>query len=259
MQNDIVFKVKRWGNEVYRSSQTYGHIRAFFSDNKVLEGYLDSHKPLKMVKLVTGSDGSISMLFEDGSMAQMSDDEFEQTPHTVSLSQDDITANLQQAEQFYNRQMVVVVATYIELILKDFLQVGFCKFPERMHHYLDDGNGYKGLVSLKLVTKAASLPGLISDLSEQAASNALKGRFKAQLNNLARIIPEQEISQRLQGQLIDIVEKRNRIVHEASQEQISEDNVREVLDTCFELLTSLADIAVKCNISLDISKDDEGF
>jgi hypothetical protein len=134
MQNDIVFKVKRWGNEVYRSSQTYGHIRAFFSDNKVLEGYLDSHKPLKMVKLVTGSDGSISMLFEDGSMAQMSDDEFEETPHTVSLSQDDITANLQQAEQFYDRQMMVVVATYIELILKDFLQVGFCKFPERMHN-----------------------------------------------------------------------------------------------------------------------------
>jgi hypothetical protein len=259
MQNDIIFKVRRWGNEVYRSSQTYGHIRAFFNDSKILENYLDTHKPLNLVKLVRGENDTISMLLEDGSMIEITDDEFEETPHTVVLDQDNIKIHLQEAQQFYNRQMVVIVATYIELILKDFLQVGFCKFPERMHNYLDDGNGYKGLVSLKLITKVTSLPELIFDLSEQAASNALKGRFKAQLNNLAKIIPEQEISQRLHGQLIDIVEKRNRIVHEASQEQISDDNVREVLDTCFELLTSLADIAVKCDISLDISKDDEGF
>src|SRR5688572_19729737 len=153
--------------------------------------------------------------------------------------------------------MVVVRSTYIELILKDFLRVVFYKFPERMHDYLDEGNSYKGLVSLKSITKASSLPKLLYDLSEQAASNALKGRFKSQLNNLARIIPEQEITQDLQNELIRIVEKRNRIVHEASQEQLPIDEVRQTFDTCIKLLTSLADVAVRCGILLDTPKNNE--
>jgi uncharacterized protein YutE (UPF0331/DUF86 family) len=126
-----------------------------------------------------------------------------------------------------------------------------------MHNYLDEGNGYKGLVNLKLITKASSLIELLHDLSEQAASNALKGRFKTQLNNLTRIIPEQEIPQDLQKELIRIVEKRNQIVHEASQEHLINDEVRETFDTCFELLRSLANIAVKCGISLDIPRNEE--
>jgi hypothetical protein len=254
MSDDTIFKVRRWGSEIYRSIQTYWHIQAFFNDSKVLDTYLDSHKSLKPVKFVDGG-----FLLEDGSVLELpdDDDDFEPTAHTITLTQDEIKANLEEAERFYNRQMVVVIATYIELILRDFLRVAFSKFPERMHNYLDEGNGYKGLVSLKLITKAPSLDGLLYDLSEQAASNALKGRFKTQLNNLARIIPEQEISQNLQNELIRIVEKRNRIVHEASQEQMSVDEVKQTFDTCLELLTALADVSVKCGILLDIPQDNE--
>jgi uncharacterized protein YutE (UPF0331/DUF86 family) len=252
--DDTIFKARRWGSEIYRSIQTYWHIQAFFGDTKVVENYLDSHKPLHAVEFVDGG-----FLLDDGSIVELPDDDenFESTAHTISLTQDEIKVNLQEAGQFYNRQMVVVTATYIELILRDFLRVAFSKFPERMHNYLDEGNGSRGLVSLKLITKAPSLNELLFDLSEQAASNALKGRFKTQLNNLARIIPEQEITQKLQSELISIVEKRNRIVHEASQEQISIDEVRQTLDTCLELLTSLANIAVKCDISLDIPQGNE--
>jgi hypothetical protein len=110
-------------------------------------------------------------------------------------------------------------------------------------------------VSLKLITKVSSLSELLSDLAEQAASNALKGRFKTQLNNLARIIPEQEITQNLQNGLIRIAEKRNRIVHEASQVPLTTDEVRRAFDTCAELLTSLANIAVQCGISLDVEEE----
>jgi hypothetical protein len=50
--------------------------------------------------------------------------------------------------------MIVVATTYIELILKDFLAAVFSTFPERMHNYLDESDGHKGLVILKLITKA---------------------------------------------------------------------------------------------------------
>ena len=255
MSDNTIFTARTWGSEIHRSIQAYWHIRTFLNDEKVVGDYLNSHKPLKAVRIT--DDG---ILFEDGSIVPLSDDENDWellTAHTINLSPDEIKVNLQEAGQFYNRQMIVITATYIEIILKDFLRVAFLKFPERMHNFLDEGNGNKGLVSLKLITRAPSLSELLSDLSEQAASNALKGRFKSQLNILSRIIPEQEISQLLQTQLIDIVEKRNRIVHEASQEQISEDNVRETLDTCLELLTSLANIAIKCDITIDVPDDSD--
>jgi hypothetical protein len=238
-----------------RSIQAYWHIHKFLNDDKVVEDYLSSHKPLKAIRIT--DDG---ILFEDGSVVPLSDDDDDWellTAHTINLSPDEIKINLQVARQFYNRQMIVITATYIEIILKDFLRIVFAKFPERMHNYLDEENVKKGFVSLKLITKASSLSDLLSDLSEQAASNALKGRFKNQLNVLLNIIPEQEVSQHLQSRLIDIVEKRNRIVHEASQEQITEDNVRETLDTCLALLASLADVAVNCNISIDIPNDED--
>lgn len=249
------FKSHRWGSEIYRSIQSYWHIQTFFGDTKVLESYLDSHKSLNIVKFVDGG-----LLLEDGSIIELpdEDDEFEPSVHTISLTQDEIKANLQEAGQFYTRQMIVVTATYIELILRDFVGVAFRKYPERMHNFLDKGNGHKAAVSLKLIMKAPSLVDLLYDLSEQAASNAVKGRFKSQLNNLAKIIPEQEIAQNLQDELVSIVDRRNRIVHEASQEEISVDEVRHALDTCLELLVSLANIAVKCGILLDTPKYDEG-
>jgi hypothetical protein len=254
MAVNMTFKARRWGNEIYRSIQAYWHIQAFFNDSKVFRNYLDSHRPSKPVMFVDGG-----FLLDDGSILELPDDDeiFEPTIHTISLAHEEIKANLQHAEQFYNRQMVVVAATYIELILRDFLRVVFCKFPERMHNYLDEGNGSKGLISLKLITKASSLIELLHDLSEQAASNALKGRFKAQLNNLTRIIREQELTQELQCKLIRIVEKRNQIVHDASKEQLINDEVRRTFDTCFELLRSLANIALKCEISLDIPQNEE--
>ena len=252
MSEDAIFKVRRWASETYRSIQAYWHILAFFGDSKVLDSYLDVHKPINIdsARFVDGG-----LLLEDGSILELSNDDFEPTMHTITLTQDEIKVNLQEAEKFYNRQMVVVTATYIELILKDFLRVVFCKFPERMHDYLDESNGYKGSVRLKLITKVSSLSELLYDLAEQAASNALKGRFKTQLNNLARIVPEQEITQNLQTELIGIVERRNRIVHEASQVPLTTDEVRQAFDTCAELLTSLASIAVKCGISLDVEEE----
>jgi hypothetical protein len=254
MSDEPTFKVYRWGREIYRSIQAYWHIQAFFGDSNVLDDYLAAHKPVNIdtARFVDGG-----LLLEDGSILELPDEDFEPTLHTIFLNQDEIKANLQEAEKFYNRQMMVVTATYTELILKDFLRVVFCKFPERMHNYLDEGNGYRGLVSLKSITKVSSLSELLYDLAEQAASNALKGRFKSQLNNLARIIPEQEITQNLQNELIGIVEKRNRIVHEASQEQLTVDEVRRAFDTCAQLLTSLANIAVRSGISLDPRVENE--
>jgi hypothetical protein len=128
---------------------------------------------------------------EDGTIVRLSEnDEFEPDEHTITLTQDEITMNLNLAKKIHDRQMIVVASTYIELILKDFLTAIFGTFPERMHNYLDEDNVHKGLVNLRLIIKATSLFDLIHELSEQASSNASKGRFNSQLNNFNKIVTE---------------------------------------------------------------------
>jgi len=115
----------------------------------------------------------------------------------------------------------------------------------------------KGSVSLKLFTKVPTLLDLLYELSEQASSSALKGRFKAQLYNLNRVTSGYEIPRGLQDDLVEIIERRNRIVHEASQEEISEDHIRATFDTCLNLVKSLAEFALVSDITLDVLESDE--
>ena len=221
-------------------------------DSNALKGYIQLHKSAKIIKFV--DDG---FLLEDGTVVTLPEnDEFEPDEHTITLTEDEITINLALAKKLYGRQMIVVVSTYIELVLKDFLAAVFSTFPERMHNYLDEGDGNKGLVSLKLITKAPTLLDLLYELSEQASSNALKGRFKTQLNNLNRVITGYEIPKELQTDLVEIIERRNRIVHEASQEEIGEDYIRAAFDTCMNLVKSLADFALTSDMSLDVPEND---
>ena len=87
MSEDAIFKVRRWGSEIYRSIQAYWHIQAFFGDSKVLDDYLDVHKPVNIdtARFVDGG-----LLLEDGSILELPDDDFEPTLHTITLTQDEI-------------------------------------------------------------------------------------------------------------------------------------------------------------------------
>jgi hypothetical protein len=239
--------VYRWAREIYRSIQAYWHIQELLENKSALERYIQSFKKAQPAKFVDGG-----ILLEDGSVVELptDSDDFEEGPHTIVLSEEEITANLQEAASIYQRQMIVVAGTYIELILKDFLRAVFCAHPQRMHDFLDDGTGQKGTVSLRLITRAPSLPDLLEDLAERAASNALRGRFKSQLGNLAKIVTEAQVPSNLQ-ELLSIVERRNRIVHEASQEKVNPDEIRLIFDSCSNLLLQLADSATKCGVPLD--------
>jgi hypothetical protein len=57
-----------------------------------------------------------------------------------------------------------------------------------MYNFLEIGEGKTGFVNLKEILKADSLPALLNSLSEQASSSVMKGRFKAELSNLEKII-----------------------------------------------------------------------
>lgn len=164
---------------------------------------------------------------------------------------------IQKATQLYNQQMIVLVVTYIELILRDFLIALFNKFPERMYNFLEIGEGKTGFVNLKEILKADSLPALLNSLSEQADSSVMKGRFKAELSNLEKIIGNEGFPDDVKSQLIHIVEMRNRIVHETITSKVNDSDVSTTLNSCLSLIEFLSKIAYNSSILLDINNLDD--
>lgn len=120
-----------------------------------------------------------------------------------------------------------------------------------MYEFIEDSKGAKGYVSIKEIIKSSSIPEVISELAEQASSNALKGSFSSQLKNLSRVAKEDQLGNDLKLRVTAIVEQRNRIVHEASLEIVSADQVRSVFDSCLELIKFLAGLANECGVPLE--------
>lgn len=226
-----LFQAGQWLGEVIVSQGSYRIIHNFITSKEALAAFLESQC------VFVGSDEGMVV---------------SKNQETIKLFHESITHDIGNAGKFYNGQMVVLASTYIELILKDFLTVFFAHFPERMYEFLyaQDKEEHKGAVSLKEIIKVDSMPELINNLAEQATANILKGRFTAQLNNIARII-KLELSADLKGKLNGLIERRNRIVHEASKEEIEHNDVDDALDTCSDLVKFLAEVSDKNSIGLD--------
>lgn len=225
-----MFKAGNWYMEIIVSLNFYQVVHAFLTDKEALKKHLDSWQ------VIEGSDEGVKY------------HRVEAVPHFASH----IESTVERGEQFYNKQMVVIAGTYIELILKDYLGILFSHFPLRMYEYLytQDHAEHRGFVSLKEIVQVNGLDDLLKNLSEQATANALKGRFGAQVNNLEKISKE-SITEDLKQKLTSLVERRNRIVHEASPEEVKDDDVKGVLDTCLELISFLALASNKHSIPLD--------
>ncbi|MGB9181476.1 MAG: HEPN domain-containing protein [Pyrinomonadaceae bacterium] len=231
MKDGKHFNAGAWLAVILKSIGSYRTIHSFITSQEALHAFL------KTMDVITGSEKGMEVIKDES---------------RVKVWHDSISFDIQKAEEFYNGQMVVLANTYIELVLKDFLFVFFSHFPDRMYEslYTQDKQEQRGAVSLKEIVKVGSLAELIKNLAEQATVNVLKGRVAAQLNNLAKIT-RKEVPDDLRSSLISLVERRNRIVHEASDEKGTEEDVERALDSCLKLISFLAKVSADSSIPLD--------
>jgi hypothetical protein len=226
-----MFEAGKWYQEIILSLNFYQTVHAFLTDRSALKKHLDSWE------VIEGSDEGVKY----------------RPLEAASKFALHIQSTVERGEQLYNKQMVVIAATYIELILNDYLSVLFRYFPLRMYEYLyaHKKEEHKGVVSLKEIVKAKELDELLKSLSDKATANALKGRpFATRISNLEKIT-KKKVPGDLKSQLTALVERRNGIVHEAPQEEVTEEEVRGVLDTCLELIRFLALASNESSIPLD--------
>jgi len=158
---------------------------------------------------------------------------------------------IRDAHNVYKRQMIVLIATYIENILIDFMECTFTAHPSRMYEYLNDGieRHLKGKVDLKEILESGSIETLVERLASRSASIATGGKFCTALNNLERIT-KSKLESKLTKDLLTLVELRNRIVHEASQDIVTYEQVRDGFEHITALLKALGNIATSSDIPI---------
>jgi hypothetical protein len=231
VEDTKTFKVGWWLAEILQSLGSYRTIHQFITSPEALHAYLDT------VEVMTGSEQGV----------QVTDDAESIKRWHGMLSQD-----VRKAGSSYGNQMIVLASTYLELILKDFLTAAFTRHPDKMYDFIQTGGDQvqRGAVSLKEIVKADSLPQLLGTLADRATDRIVRGPFPAQLKHLSKLV-QRDVPAELKDRLTALVARRNRVVHEASDESVGEADVEAALDTCLDTVRFLAEVAAANSIPLD--------
>jgi hypothetical protein len=177
-----------------------------------------------------------------------------------SFYQDFVKSDLQSAVKILSRQMVVLAATYIEGILYEFLLLFFSKHPEKMHDYIrqDISKKGSGKVTLHEIIHATSKEDLIYKLAERASLQATFGKFSVYIKKI-ETISKCNLSEDI-GEIIDL---RNKLVHETKEPEISVEDVFVYYDNLEKMIIEIGKTALENEIEvkgdLDLLKKESPF
>lgn len=159
-----------------------------------------------------------------------------------------IEKDLQNAVTILSRQMIVLAATYIEVILSEFIVSVFQNNPERMYDFLvlGDSEKGKGNVALKEILAATSKEELIGHLANRAVNQAITGKFTKIISRI-KIISSCEIDESLG----EVIELRNKIVHESIEPVINEDEVVSIFSNIENMLFKIGKSALENGIEVE--------
>jgi hypothetical protein len=193
-------------------------------------------------------DRQKSSIIQDESLTHLiSEDGTPETRRKICILEAFETINeYEKSISLVSNQILVLSATYFELILKDFFYLVFVFHPDRMYSFLGEGNkGNTGKVSLKQILEADSKQSLLLHLASQAALNANSGGYKAIFNNLKNITKNgsHSLYEGIEEDATKMLNIRNEIIHENTREKYLIPH------------TSQGDCVKEVNKSLDILED----
>ena len=158
--------------------------------------------------------------------------------------------------QVFRRQMVVLLRTYLEQIIKDFLENVFIGKPEKMARYLllSEFQGDQSLDELARVLQNNETAN-IKELPKNAATKAAAGKLSKVLDRIEEI-SEAKIQKCTKDILIRLNTVRTHIVHESSNQEIGTEFLSESVNAIRDLVISLRAVCAINNIS-DVDDADE--
>jgi len=158
--------------------------------------------------------------------------------------------------QVFRRQMIVLLRTFLEQIIKDFLVNVFIGRPEKMARYLLLGE-FQGDQSLDEFEKVLhdNKTAIIKELPKNAATRATAGKMQRVLNRVEEISGA-KIEKCTKDTLIRLNAVRTHIVHEASNQEITSEFLSESVGAIADLVVALRKVCTANNI-LDVDEESE--
>ena len=249
----IVFDVDKWHSTLIDSVGTFRILDALATSRDTLVHHIHTDYTFRSFR----SMGAENLGATDGL-----GNELVSEPTTIELkieqmvlkTKDDLDVEmilrqghleaLETAFAVLRRQMIVVLGTYIERFIVEFMEASFASHPASMYEYLNDESDRRlhGKVDLNDVLRVDSKDDLLRMLAQKAASIATRGKFETTLNTLEKI-SKSTIEPTQKAELIKLAKLRNEIVHEASEEEMSALTIGAGHDVAIEFLRTLARIA----------------
>ena len=167
------------------------------------------------------------------------------------------TAHVYKSFEIYSRQSLVVLASFLEGVITNFFYCVFCKHPNRMYNFISSGSNQNiiGKIDLKKILSFSNIEDLLFDLASEASNNASSGDYKSVLKRLVEIT-KGAVTLEEANKTIQIIEIRNRIVHELSQEEIDPELVANSFNSVIEFITCLENAAKKMEIPIFVFPDE---
>lgn len=163
-----------------------------------------------------------------------------------------ISSSINIAFEAYSRQLVVVAVSVTEAALAEAFSALFSKRPALMKSLEGELNqpGLRISVTFDELNSANDLESLRLTVLERAVGAAVQGKTKAVLKRVERLFGF-AIESTLAAGYAELLETRNRIVHEHNRASVSEDDIAGFFNTSIAFVEYLARAAISAKVPVD--------
>jgi uncharacterized protein YutE (UPF0331/DUF86 family) len=222
----IQFDHGKWHYELIEALGCYGTLYAYCSNDDAIRSHLMSA-------------GRPKRSSEDGDLEGVADADAESFLEPIAES-------IGIALRAYSRQLVVVIVSLIEGAIGETFDVLFTYRPETIKSLEGDSSErpFKAVVSVTELISSSSLDELRRSVVERAISAAMQGSTAAVFKRLERLL-KAEIPRDQKKAFLELVDLRNRIVHDNVALDLNRGEVRKYFDIGTDLVEQLGSMIHK--------------
>jgi hypothetical protein len=208
----LSFDHGRWHYELIEALGCSRYLRRFCADEDAVRTYLHG-------------SGRPQQIDEAGGISDVEDE-------AVLKFIRPMTEDLDTAISAYKRQLIVVIVAITEAATSEALRALFTYRPQVMNDLANDGQEFRDLrlsVSLESLINATDLTSLRTGVVDRAVSAATQGKKASIVRRMERLL-KGKLPDATRKSYLDLVDRRNRIVHENWRGDVSEDDLEKHFD-----------------------------
>jgi len=225
------FDIGKWVMKLLETTGSYRDLVNFVNDK---EAFL-KHAHQKKIYCATEDDNNIEIV-------SIKDSEHKED--FIQVIQEGIEHSIDN----YSNQMVVILATYIETIHSDFFRALFTNNPQLIYNHISQNNSHPGYVHLNLILESKSRDEIIDNLIIHAVKNISTGSLRKVNEKIYKITNYNIDKNLIKSMQVNILDKRNNIVHENKLSRITQENIEDYFELVHNYILSLAKACEKNNI-----------